>query len=378
MRNLITVFIFIGLAIPFSSCEAQNEQERVKLVIEKHAAEFLGDSRVGAVSIGVLLKGKIYTHHEGELDPGQENKPTNQTLYQIASVTKTMTGYLVAQAVKEGKISLDDEVSRYLGSAWIEKEYDGFPVRIKHLITHTSGLPLNVKGVSELYEQGGPDVYRQARDFLTNYKKEALFEELKITQLTNQPGVQYGYSNVAPNLVAHILEQVYNTSFEDLLKTYIIDPAGMTDTHINLSQTDQERLANGYNDDGMLMPNFKKPIQLWGAAGRAKSKPLDMMKYATFLLDPQNEAAKMSMQQLFYDVDNIWIGYYWEMVKDENGLHAEHHGGLYGTQNWLLIYPQFDLAVSVITNRSFPAANQLIKQTALGIVEDLKSDSVND
>lgn len=62
--------------------------------------------------------------------------------------------------------------------------------------------------------------------------------------------------------------------------------------------------------------------------------------------------------------DNIWIGYYWEIIENDDNTHIEHHGGIYGSQNWLMIFPKQSIGISVITNSSFSEANQLIKETA--------------
>ena len=145
----------------------------------------------------------------------------------------------------------------------------------------------------------------------------------------------------------------------------------MTSTYINLDDNRQILLANGYNGNNELMPNFKKPIRLWGAAGRIKSNSEDLLNYIKWQLNKNNPVVQLSHQKLFYDIDNIWIGYFWEVIQNESINHIEHHGGIYGSQNWLMIFPEQNTGISIITNSSFPEANQLIKETANRIISRL-------
>ncbi len=352
------------------SCKSQITDKGLATVVKKNAALLLADKRFNAVSIAVYNNGESFTYHLGELDKGEGNTPSDSTLYEIASVSKTMTGYLVAKAIITGKIKLTDPVHHYLGDAYKNLSYNGNPVTIQHLLTHTSGLPLNVLGIDKLYEKPSKEAYLKAQVLLERYTKKALLQEIRNLELKRKPGTQYSYSNVAPNLLAHILEVIDKQPFEELLKQQLFDVASMNTTAINLSEGKQKLLANGYNDKGELMPNFKKPIQLWGAAGRVKSNAPDMLNYIKFQLQKENPVVKESHTKLFKDLENLWIGYFWEIIEDKYGKHIEHHGGIYGSQNWLLIYPDHDFGISVISNTSFPEANQLLKKTALSIIEE--------
>ncbi|MFK8010364.1 MAG: serine hydrolase [Saprospiraceae bacterium] len=169
-----------------------------------------------------------------------------------------------------------------------------------------------------------------------------------------------------------ILEVLYDKPFEILLKEKLFEPAEMNNTFINLNKSKQPLLANGYNEKQELMPNFKNPVNLWGGAGRVKSNSLDMLKYIKWQLNSSNPVVRISHQKLFKDVDNIWLAYFWDVIDDKNGTHIEHHGGIYGSQNWLMIYPMQQYGISIIANSSFPQANQIIKQTANKIFEELK------
>ncbi len=370
MKIKISIAYFILLS--FCSCNSQITGSKLLTIVEKEAHKFLEDERFNAVSIAVYYKDESFIGHYGELDKNQNNKPTDSTLYEIASVTKTMTGYLIACAVEEGKLTLNTPVYEVLGKPFNNLIYEGEPVRIIHLITHTSGLSLNVGSVSELYQIPSPDNYIKAQRILSAYTKQELLTDIKSLKLTEPLGKTYNYSNVAPNLIAHILEVLYNKPYQLLLKEKLFEPANMENTCINLEEDKQVLLANGYNDKNELMPNFKKPINLWGAAGRVKSNSSDMLNYIKWQLNLTNPIVKRSHQKLFKDTDDIWLAYFWDVIDDHNGIHIEHHGGIYGSQNWFMVYPEHQYGISIITNSSFLEANQIIKQRAKQIFEDLK------
>ena len=114
----IPSFLFVLLSI--ISCDSRTKQktntsnEAIHLAIEKNANSFISNPLINSVSIGVFKDGKSYTGHFGELDKGKGNTPTDSTIYEIASVSKSFTGTLVAQAVLDKKLSLEDDIRKHL------------------------------------------------------------------------------------------------------------------------------------------------------------------------------------------------------------------------------------------------------------------------
>ncbi|MEM6720590.1 MAG: serine hydrolase domain-containing protein [Bacteroidota bacterium] len=371
MKFIHKTLCLVTLVYLLQGCQAQIDPTKIEAAVENRAQLFLQDARISSVSINIYADGKFFSNHFGELDKGKGNTPTDSTLYEIASVTKTMTGYLVAKAIHDKKIALDDPVTKFLGPAYKNLSFQGNPITIQHLLTHTSGLPLNMEGIDELQAQGTKEACEKAQKILTNYTKESFLKALQNVTIQQAPGVQYSYSNVAPNILAYILEMVYQKPFEILIKEELFTPLGMEATAINLSDAQQLLLTNGYNDNGERMPSYKQPIQLWGAAGRVKSNSQDLLKYIQFQLQKENSIVQATHSKLFRDLENVWIGYFWEIIEDENGTRLEHHGGLYGMQNWMIVYPEYNVGISILTNASFPETSQLLKATATDIFNDI-------
>lgn len=135
----LTIILFFALL----GCKSVQEinKQNIENVITKNALQLLEDKRFHSVSIAVLKDGESTIKHFGELAIGKGNKPNDSTLYELASVTKTFTGYIAAKAVLDKKINLDDDIRIYLNEPYPNLEFKGDPIRIKHLITHTSGFP---------------------------------------------------------------------------------------------------------------------------------------------------------------------------------------------------------------------------------------------
>ena len=376
MKNLIPFLLVVLTSISCTNNEKSTEKEAkartaiVQTSMNETAQSMLNDSTVTSVSIGVLKDGIAYTSHYGELDAGKGNPPNDETIYEIASVTKTMTGTLVAQAVMDGKLSLDDDIRKYLKDDYPNFQFKNKAITIKDLVTHTSRLPANWTGFEDALKKGGDNVFQKIMEIGKNYNEEKFFAQMENAVLDTIPGVIYEYNNLAPNLVAHILENVYQKSFDELLKDFIFKKSGMTNTKIRLSEDEQSRLANGYSK-GQLMPYF--PIPTWGAEGGIKSTTSDLIKYMRLQLDTTNTAVVESHRLNFTVHSNFSLGYYWNIGNNSDGtIHYSHHGGAIGTQNVFYVYPAYNMAVSIITNSSENHTGDLLHRTARTFANDLK------
>ena len=348
----------------------------VHRIITKNTNKSIRDTLINALSIGVYINGVSFTEHYGELDKGKGNKPTDNTIYEIASVTKTFTGTLVAIAVLEGKLNLEEDIRKYLPKSYNNLEYNGNPIKIRHLITHTSGLPANSKGFKDI-PLGLPQD-EQSKLFYEIEKsqtKEGFFNYLAEVSIDTVPGTSFNYSNVGTNLMGYIIEKAYNTPFQELLLNKIIkEEVAMKSTKFHLTKSEEIHLANGYNGQDELMPQLPLSNTLWGAEGGLKSTTLDMLKYISYQIDSKNHIVNESHKKL-YEIDtDYWIGYFWWIIENQNqDLHYRHDGGALGTRNILLIYPESNIGISIITNKATNGVFENLSVLAKNIYNDLKN-----
>ncbi len=371
MKN---VFILLLSVLLLNSCSnTKKKQLTIQEAIDVNAKAFINIPEINALSIGVYKKGKIYISHFGELEPGKDNTPNDSTFYEIASTTKTFTGTLLAQAIKDNKITLEDDIQTYLGESYDNLIYNNRKVKIKDVVTHSAGLPRSLPDDSEIWQSTSFDSLPYKLDsFGKDYTKENFLTDLNKLTLDKTPGEQVAYGNTGPQLIAHILEKVYGESYESLLKKYILSKAGMTQTKLELTVEEEKRLAKGFNDRGWLMP--KTVDRLWSASGGLKSTLPDLMKYMQFQFDGNNEAVKIAHQIIEYENGrNFESGYFWHITKDEDeGTYYSVHGGAFGTQNYFMVFPEHNTGMVIVTNNSSRETPQRMIKLINGILEHIR------
>lgn len=376
-----------GLMASLTGCMAPNTQDpaaitkaqepRPAQIIEERLAEFLETSQAHGVTIAVTFKGRGHVLHAGTLHPGMPAPATDDTLFEIASVTKTFTGTLAARAVLDGKIGLEDDIRQYLEGEHANLEFAGEPIRFRHLLTHISGLPSNSKGMELALAQsanGDADGQLWRRIYAANAAetRESFLAYLDEVTLTNKPGTHFNYSNYGTNLTAHILERVYAKSYAQLLQEYVFEPAGMRDATLKLSPDQEPRRALGYNERGEAIPRLNIADVLWGADGGVKASASDMLRYMQWQLESGDEAIAQSHRRLDQRDVGYWLGYFWWVIDTENGARSyRHDGGGAGVRNVMILYPEDNLAIYAVTNKTTTQMNGQLTQLVRSIRSDL-------
>jgi len=366
MKQLTFIFLIIAnLCIGQTTPKTPKDAE-VYRSLDENAKYLLNESGGNSVSIGVYLNGKTYSRHYGEIDKGKGNKATDKTLFEIASVTKTFTGTLMARAILEGKVKMDSDVRDYLRQEFANLQYKGQPVTIKDLLTHRTGILRQFPNYGKLLENRDDSTAFKVRKMEENYDKREFFRDLLWVRPDTSAGSVYYYSQFGPELSAHILENAMQQDFNVQLRELIMDPSEMNNTSIRID--DYLTVANGYDDKGTLMPFLANAM--WGAGGGMKSTMADLLKYMKYQLDTTNAIVKESHRSIFNDGKDE-MGYFWDVGKDSKGNKFYwKHGGAYGTQNVFFVYPAYQIGFSVIINQSGSnTAGQL-----LDVIQGLESD----
>lgn len=322
--------------------------------IDEVAATLIEQPLLHSTSIAVVYRGKEFIRHRGDMVAGKSGPPTDTTLYEIGSLSKTMAGTLMAKAVLERKLGLDDDVRMYLQGDYPNLQYQGEPLRIRHLLSHTSGLPnmLPERANTVLADFTDHRTPGELNALYAGYGKADFLKDLHAVEIRQAPGKDYAYSSAGTQLAAHILETVYQRDYELLLREYFRESAAMTDLRIKLSDAEAPRLAVGYHSDNAV-PTTPMPELPWGASGNVKATVPDMAKYLKFQL-AAGPVVKESHRSLVKFDSEFSIGYFWNIVSGDRlkGVYYSHHGGVPRSQCYIYIIPRYDLGIFVITNQS--------------------------
>ncbi|WP_285309025.1 serine hydrolase domain-containing protein [Stenotrophomonas maltophilia] len=326
----------------------------VGAAVDEAAHALIEQPLLHSASIGVVYRGKTFIRHRGEMVAGKPDVPTDATLYEIGSLSKTLAGTLMARAVLEGRVGLEDDVRSYLQGDYPNLQYQGQPIRVRHLLSHTSGLPnmLPERANTVLEDFTDHRVPGELSALYAHYGKPDFLRDLHAVRIPRMPGKEYAYSSVGTELTAHILEGVYKTDYTSLLRGFFSDAAAMTSIGIRLGNAEKDRLAIGYHSDNPV-PTSPMPQLPWGASGNVKATVPDMVNYLQFQL-ANGPVVQESHRTLARFDDEFSIGYFWNIVAGDRqkGVYYAHHGGVPRSQCYIYIMPEHDLGIFVITNQS--------------------------
>jgi serine-type D-Ala-D-Ala carboxypeptidase/endopeptidase len=388
MKGVLTLGLFALIAsslprhgrsfegIASESPQLPDERERAPAIgstVESAAKAFMENQQTVGLSIGILKDGKAYTYNFGTTERGKQHPPSARTLYAIASITKTFTGTLLARAVVEKRVKLDDGVRRYLDGDYPNLEYQGQPVRLWQLINHTSGLPRSLpENVDSLIGQDEDAARRSLKEavFLEGYTREDFFRDLHRVRLTRVPGEKFSYSGAAAELLGLVLERVYGKSYEELVRIKITRPLKMNDTKVTLTAGDRARAPMGYGAGGAFIPALSTRFP---AAGSLWSTSADMLKYIAWNLAERDEAVKLAHQpagNTIWSQDNSYtVGLDWQVMRSPGRRIIVQDGTAPGFTSLCAMCPELNLGIIVLTNeevRSMPVSlspmiNQILR-----------------
>jgi len=368
------LFYFACITSIFINCKNNTiKNDPITNIINIQLDSLLLNLEINAVSAGIIIDGKTYTFHKGELTKGQENTPNKETLYEIASITKTFTGTLLAKAIVENKVQLEDDIRTFISGDFSNLEYQNTPITYKNLATHRGRIPHMFPNKPEIFENPNHDTLPFIiNDLQKDYTKEAFFKDLTLVHVDTIPGSKFGYSNAGANLLGYCIENMYNQKFEDVLKEQILTPLQMNNTKIVLSKKDKEYLAQGYNEKHLKMPfGAEKDMN---AAGGLKSTLGDMMKYVAYHLNENNPIIKTSHQEILGLWDNFDNGLFWQIftAKENKPRKIFQNGGAFGTSSWLTLIPEKKIGVFIVTNTAGPTVHTKLNKTVERILQKLK------
>jgi CubicO group peptidase (beta-lactamase class C family) len=347
--------VVVSVVLLVAGCAADNVPAKdLGAEIDEVAATLIEQPLLHSTSIGVVYQGKEYIRHRGDMQAGKPGPPTDATLCEIGSLSKTLAGTLMANAVLEGRVTLEDDIRMYLQGSYPNLQYNGEPLRIRHLLSHTSGLPNMLPErantvLDDFTDHGTP---HELNAIYAHYGKADFFKDLHGVQILRAPGKDYAYSSTGTELTAHILEQVYKQDYESLLREFFSNAAGMSGLSIRLTDTEAARLAVGYHSDNPA-PTTPMPQLPWGASGNVKATVPEMVKYLRFQLANGPVVTESHRTLAKFDSD-FSIGYFWNIVGGDRqkGTYYAHHGGVPRSQCYIYIIPKYDLGIFVITNQS--------------------------
>ena len=334
----------------------------------------MADARAVGLSVGVIHAGKTSSYHFGTVSKHRRSLANDRTIYPIASLTKTFTGTLLAQAQYEGKLKLDDDIRKYLDEDYPNLAFEQKPILVKHLVNHVSGLPgllPDKREAAPSFQSDTPYPERLHKLVATSTRAD-FYADLHRVKLTAPPGTRFRYSNAGAQLAGYILERLYGVGFEMLVQQRIAAPLGMRDTFITPNTEQKSRLVDGYDETGRPQPYFPEQSQ---AAGALKSSLPDMLAYARWHMAEHDPAIRLSHQPMDRDGDYT-AGLNWQLLRKDADRVVFQDGSHPGFACLMVLYPERGHAIVLLSNEIDSGTMGRLRVLANGITTALYADAL--
>ncbi len=328
--------------------------------ISEYVIKRLEELNVPSVAIGIQHGSQVvYREAFGLADVEKQIVATPETPYSIASVTKPMAATLVASLLQHEVATLDDPIQSHLPS-----ELTGFtlvsPERatLKNVANHMSGLPLHY----HFFFKDEPFLVPTFTETIRRYG-----------HLVWPAGERYQYSNLGYGLLGSVIEQLNGRSLREVFRESLFAPLGMIGSTFDPDWSTLPFYATRYDDKCEPLPHYSTSHS---AASDAFSSVDDLLKFGASHLPSVdspllNRESKMMMQaSLVEGTIGSDYGFGWGLGRTSSGeRYFGHSGGMEGVSTRLLIYPDRETILVVLSNRSTSLVAEIVEklQELLGV-----------
>ena len=259
--KLNTLFLCFGILFLVSSCETKMatlqsvglSEDSLKIATQR-LHNYVDDGKLPGTFVRIIKEGKVvYNDRYGLIDIAKNKPVEDESLYRIFSMTKPVTAVAIMTLHDQGKLNLDDKVSKYIpefSNTQVYENIDGkhttIPQKkqltIRHLLTHTSGIPYG-------WEWSYVDsIYNAKQHMRKDWTIEEMTKDIATIPLKFQPGTQYNYG-LGIDVAGYIVEVVSGMKLDIYFKAAIFDPLRMDDTRFYVPKEKQDRMTELYTRD---------------------------------------------------------------------------------------------------------------------------------
>jgi CubicO group peptidase (beta-lactamase class C family) len=320
----------------------------------------LAKAHVPGLSAAIVKGGKLaWTGAYGFADLELQKPALPQTVYMIASVSKTVTATGVMRAVEKGLVDLDADVQTYLPFPLRSPHFPDKAITLRLLLTHLSGLADNWDVMDTTYVQGDSPV--PLGTFLHDYVTPGTPAwDAAQNWGKQEPGTKYDYSDIGVSIGAYAVERATKTSFDAWCKTQVFDALGMTETSFRLAGLDPSHVAQPY---GWSKAKGYTTYGLYGYPdypdGGLRTSAPQLAKFLLMFMGEGTWAGKTVLQAAsvaemkkvqFPAVDELQYLVWYGETRDDGLLYIGHNGGDRGIYTEMFYRPGDGVGVVLLSN----------------------------
>lgn len=270
--------------------------------------------------------------------------------FEIGSVSKTFTSLLLADLIERGQADLDDPLSDYLPEGAEVPDYRGNPIRLRHLVTHTSGLPPLPPG----------NLVTNPADPYAALTPGALTEALGKVTLDREPGARFEYSNFASMLLSYAVARRGGSDFGTLLDKRVFTPLGMDGAHL-ADPPAGVRTAQGHTPNAQVTGPWRFHTDLSGVGG-IRATLDDMVRYVQAHLGQRTTPLDAALRRTREPVETKAarpMAMNWMLAPVAGrSIHA-HEGGTAGFSSFVAIDAQARRGVVILSDTALTSLGGL-------------------
>jgi CubicO group peptidase (beta-lactamase class C family) len=367
----VRLFIALGLMLGVATPPAAQPRAPLRSAfpaIDRAFAEFVAREHIPGAAWGIVVDGQlVHVGTAGYRELSSKSPVTPDTVFRIASMTKSFTAMAILKLRDEGKLSLDDPAERYVPELKGLKypTSDSPRITVRHLLSHAEGFP-------EDNPWGDQQLAVTEDEFSAMLRRGIPF--------SNPPGLAYEYSNYGFAILGRIVSNVAQMPYRDYVAANILKPLGMSATTLEPRSVPADRLAPGYRwEDEQWKPEPLLPDGAFGAMGGMLTSLRDLARYVAAYIaawpprdgpetGPLSRASLREMQQIWrvrpavagrtpagaVQLNAGGYGYGLGITQTcEFGHVVAHSGGLPGFGSQMRWLPEYGVGLIAMGNRTY-------------------------
>nr|HVF82179.1 serine hydrolase [Flavisolibacter sp.] len=350
--SISVVAFFLSLVL---LAQDKSKQIQEVLTVYSKGGKFNG-------SVLVAQKGAvIYQGGYGLRDAENKVQHEANDIFQIGSITKQITAAVIMQLQEEGKLSVQDKLSKYFSGF-----ANGDKITIENLLNHTSGI-YNYTNDEKLMKS----------DVTRHYSQQEMLDIIKAYKADFEPGTKWNYSNSAYSILGYIIEKVTAKPYEKVVRERIFTPLAMTNSGFDFTHLAATNKSKGYfslaGDKPSVAPIVDSTIAY--SAGAVYSTVGDLAKWERAIT--QGKLLKPESWKAVFTPHKNKYGYGWVIDSAFGKQFTTHSGGIHGFASYLIRFPQDEVTVIMIDNASgsqLAKISKTLAAIALGQAYEMPSE----
>lgn len=371
VRTVLVALFVIFLAAHTPAREPLSSR-RQQAVLDHYAEQYVREPCHVGISIAAHIAGKTYFSNRGSTSRVRTLRPTPDSVYELASVTKTFVGALAARALVDGRMTLDGDFRQYLPGDYPNLSVSSRPLTLRTLATHTSGLPRDLPDTDALMAEHDYDHIGERLAILNKgYTRARSLAELHQVKLRSTPGSEFAYSNLGIRVLGYGIEDAYGLPLDQLLKETIFNPLGMSSSGFSIAPAMRARIVTPYSRFDHVQPLHDASA---GAAYGLYSTPRDMAQYLAWQLSPSSAIIERS-HTLIRGTGEDGEALIWNVGVDAGRPILWHGGGSFGETSQMVLFPSEQEGFVLLTNDTCEGSETRLRTLAIAVRDALASNT---